>query len=236
MATLFEMLTRKKQQPTPVVQAQSEETKHYNPLRAKIGGVVRINTIDLENLNFIVRSIREIRTTIDGQVFYMADYDLLARPVSGPEVKQRLRLVPNGDSDTCDIVLLNFVADFPYDQPYHQGLSWDNNQGEAVEGDAKFWRVGDVHDPWEVETASLMDKNGDGKVDANEVRKGHLTYWDFWRDTKDTDGVDIREFYIVEMDGVVKRNSQGDITKTIGSGQFQIWRGSQIAANRVSIS
>lgn len=238
MATLWEILNRKKQvtpvnaPPTPV------ETRYYNPLGLQIGNSVKVGTLDYEDYNFVLRSIREIKSTYNGQTSKIADYDILARPVNSDAIRLRLRLVPLAEPDkdlTHDVLLLKFVADFDYDKDYHDGLAFDKNQGVAQEGDDTFWRVQDVKEPWEAKTASLADLDNSGKVDDSEVRNGSLTYWDFWRETQDADNQKVTEFYFVEMDGIVHKNDQGETTNLEGSGKFDIWRGCKIAANRIKV-
>ena len=223
MPTIWEMLTKRKQEEEVRV---SQEELFYNPLAAKIGNHVKIRTIDLEDHSFQITAIRVVERNIDGQVFKYADYDLLCRPLSGDPIRKRIRLVPMEDTDgdlTHDVLLLNYLDGFGYDEPFHKGLAFDQNGGEFYEqsNDATYWRVNDVEPEWFCEVATLKDENSDGFVDETEVDRSNMDYWDFWRETIDDDEQTVTEFYIVEMNK--------------DSGWFDIWVGRSIDPNRIEV-
>jgi hypothetical protein len=197
MGTLWEKLTKTKvTPPPPPAPVKPEFQLKYNPLKLERGQGVRIDTLDTDGLDFNVTNVREVRRKLDGESYPIVDYDLLARPIGKPEVRKRLRLVPVEDADKghdYDAILLNFVDKFPYDKGYHDGLAFDQNQGEAQEGDDKFWRVNDVHDSWTATTFTVLPGHSTPK-------QGRLEYWDFWRKTKDADERDVTEFYDVDLE------------------------------------
>src|SRR5262245_14321283 len=87
--TLWEMFMERLEGPV--------ELQFYNPLKAKIGSGMTIDEVELRDLNFFLKEIREYRRTIDGRQFVFVDYVLLARPLNGGDVWRRLRLSPVDD-------------------------------------------------------------------------------------------------------------------------------------------
>src|SRR5687767_14756910 len=74
------------------------ELKFYNPLKARVGNAVSVDTFDLREYNFFLQEIREYKRSIHGREFQLADYVLLARPLGGEDVLLRLRLNPVADA------------------------------------------------------------------------------------------------------------------------------------------
>jgi len=215
MPTLWEILTKKKEVEKPL------ESLYYNPLELRIGNIVKIDTVDFENLNFSLNSLREVKRKVDGNNHTFVDYAFLAKPYDGDTVNRRLRIVPveNGDKGfNFDIILFNKISECGYDKPFHDGL---NGQQEFKEGEDTYWRVNDLLEEWVADVAILSDEDQSGKVDVDEIKYSKLKYWDFWRETEDDGGSKILEFYIVEMDE---------------SGYFQFWLGHKIDASRVIVS
>ena len=212
MATLWDKLTKKKA-PEVIV-----ENTIYNLLSARINDAVKINTVDLEIDRFVVKTIREVKRRVNGQDFILADYDV----ASDKMLRIRLNPADNPDSKlTHDVILFAKLGDdMPYDKAFHEGLAYEENKGEFTEGDATYWRVNDQKKPWNAKTVVLRDLDNSGKVDTNEAVEGELTYWDFWRNTKDEADNEVTEFYIVEMDG---------------DGVFTFWVGTQIDPLRIVI-
>ena len=237
MATLLEIwFGKNKKQKTKITPV---EWRFYNPIETEGGDKVRcevnnfrIDTLDYAGINFKVKAIREVKRTIGGKNFFVADYDLLGVPLKGEPVSLRLRLIPLEQTDgslAFTAILLKKLDTFGYNQEYHQGLAFENNQGEAQEGDKTYWRVNDEKNSWQAKVALLSDDDKSGKVDENEVKRSDLTYWDFYAKTEDADKKSILEYYIVEMDGYV--DDQG----AHGSGEFTIWIGPEINQERISV-
>jgi len=229
MPTLWEMLTKKKEpEETPL------ELQFQNPLQLRINATVRLDVIDgdqdLSGLQFSVRQIREVKRTIEDEVFYFVDYDLVARELTGGGmVRKRLRLIPLQDPDadqTHSVMLLNLLDEFEYHQEYHESLDYEKNGGEVAELNedgtvaATWWRPEGLRDPWIAETAYIRDADSDGKVEEDEIKIGTLEYRDFGRDTEDEGGNTITEWYLVEMDE---------------NGYFEIWIGKEIDPLRISV-
>src|SRR4051794_21836626 len=118
--TLWEMLVDRIRGPV--------ELRYYNPLRAKVGGSVMVDDIDLKDLHFFIKEIRAYRRTVGGRQFFSTDYVLLARPLEAANVWLRLRLNPVEDPDaaggmTYHVLLLRLDDEFGYDEAFHKVVS-----------------------------------------------------------------------------------------------------------------
>lgn len=220
MPTLWQILTQEKTPTTPL------EFEYHNPLKLRVGNQLKINTLELEDCMINVTSIREVRRRIDGVDYFVADYDITAKKPFGSTdkpIKKKLRLVPLENKEGSidhSVLLLNLLDEFIYNKEFHEGLDYSQNQGEFKEGDDMYWRVNDVKSEWNANTVTMTDRDGDGTLEAQEIKRGKLTYWDFWRETVDEGNNKILEFYIVEMNE---------------DGYFQIWVGSEIDPTRVEV-
>jgi hypothetical protein len=216
MPTLWEILTKKKKNETPL------EFKFCNPLKARVGNSVKIDTPEYANMFFTIQSIRQVDRKVEGESHLFPDYDLKCQPFDGDPVQLRLRLIPGEPDGEIDhsVVLLKLIDECPYDKAFHDGLAFEENKGEFLEGDATYWRVNDVKEEWVAKTSLLQDINKNGKIDQDEVKHGSINYWDFWRETEE-DGNKFVEFYIVEMDK--------------DTGYFTFWIGRTVAPALVSV-
>ena len=217
MPTLWEILTG--------ADEEEVESQFTNPLHVCIGNQVGIDTLELEDMNFNVRALREVTRHVDDKEFQYADYILVACPFGGGDtVKKKLRLVPldeHSDGKMTHFALLfDLLDEFKYHEDFHKGLAFEN-KGEFTEGDNMYYRVNDLQAPWECTIKHISDLDGDGEVEMDEVEDAAMTYWDFWREFDDEGGNKVLEFYIVEMDN--------------DSGWFQIWIGKEIDQHRVEI-
>lgn len=235
---LYEVLLRKigiiGDTPTKRTEDQkSQEEKIYNPIGCKIGGVVKIDSIDLRDHRFIVREIREYAIGVGGSKHRMVDYVLLSRPIGKSDFTVRLRVVPNPDSNsriTHRAMVLSLYDDLAYNEGLHDVVR-DDTLKFVVDDDKsdadptndvheEFWRVNDVHQSYASQVKVLHDNDGDGKVEASEVSKLEVEFWDYSRMTE-MDGIEVEEFIFVEMN---KQN-----------GWFQIWRGAEVIPERVEV-
>lgn len=196
MATLWNYIVKGKK--------RAEEDKIYNPLSVYIGTAMKINTLDLEHLIFRIKDISELKHTIDNKNFYFCDY-LIESNTNQGNIEYKLRLVPNGEK--WDVILLKKIAECGYDKNFEEGLAFESNNGVFVEGDAEYWRVNDVKNEWH---ASIINKKG----------KTNISYWDFWRETVESD-VKILEFYYVEKDE--------------RTGYFEFWVGPKVSPERIQL-
>jgi len=232
---LYEVLLRKiglwgsdPSQPAEVDKAQ--EDLIYNPIGCKIGGVVKIDSLDFRDHRFTVREIREYSLSLGGNKHRMVDYVLLARPIGKPDFTCRLRIVPNPDSKsktTHRALLMSLYDDLAYNEGLHEVVK-DDTKKFVIDDDTdpnnivhdEFWRVNDVGTSYVSNVKILADLDGSGKVDESEVSKGSVEFWDYSRNT-DMDGVEVEEFVFVEMD---KKD-----------GWFKVWRGAEVNPERIDV-
>lgn len=208
---LYEIILRKLgwwKDPPPEVQ----ETKVYNPLNAKVGSSVVIDTLDYRGRNLFVKEVREV--AVGGDKF--TDYVLVSKDTKG-DLTARLRLVPGADA-----VLLTLLEQMGYSEDFHNIVK-DESGKFNVEEDGRtdeYWRVADVKIPHTAVVTTMQDDDGNGRVDANEVKTENVEFWDYSRLTQ-IEGVQKEEFVFVEMNGE--------------NGWFQIWRGVQINPDSVRV-
>lgn len=235
MAKLYEVLLRKvglmKPEEKPKVVA--EEEKIYNPIGSKIGGVVKVDVLDFRQHRFTVKEITEYVTQQNGVDHKMVDYTLLSRPRGQEDFRIRLRMLPDPNKRsalTHKAIILTQYDDRAYDEGLHQVVQ-DLSKKFIVNDDKmdtdptnddhfEYFRVGNVDTTYTAKLKNLKDEDGDGKVEANEVSRGEIDWWDFSRLTE-FDGVETEEFLYVEM------NKQG--------GWFQIWRGVEVNPERIDV-
>ncbi len=208
--------------------AGPQEFKYYNPLRARVGSPVTLDTVELRDLNFFLREVRAYRRQIEGREFPFADYVLVARQLDGDEVVCRVRLVPAaggaGRGEDHDVLLLRLYDDRSYDEGLHNVVRDTTGKFEVLEDGhvtEEYWRVNDVLEPYKAEVAVLRDVNEDKTVQADEVERLRLEYWDYWRETPDEAGTPSVQYLFVEMDA--------------DNGWFQLWRGQAIDPRRVTV-
>lgn len=220
---LYEILLRKigwiKDKPPEV-----QEQKIYNPIGAKVGGSITIDSLDYRGMTFFIKEIREYDVRMGGQHKFV-DYVLLARPLGKPDVWARLRLVPTADSKTRythRAVVLQLYDEMGYSEDFHNVVKDESKKFVVDDHDKnlheEYWRVNDVGLSYNANVKSLKDDNSDGKVSADEVKHSQIEFWDYSRMT-DIDGLETEQFVFVEM--------------SKDNGWFQIWRGTEIDPHQV---
>ncbi len=217
--TLWEILKSKLAGPV--------EAQVYNPCHAKIGSAVTINDLGLADANFFVKQIRQYRRTIEGREFLFVDYVLLARALKGEETWIRLRLNPVDDPDraagmTHNALVLRLYDEMAYSEDLHKVVTDDTKKFQVLE-DGKvteeFYRINDVTGSYKSQVVIVEDADHDKQASPDEVAREEIEYWDYWRETKEGNGPAFNEFLFVEMN--------------TGNGWFQLWRGREIALERV---
>lgn len=199
---------------------KSPEDLIYNPIGCKVGGVVKIDSLDFRDHRFTVKDIREYSLSLNGKQHRMVDYTLLARPIGKPDFACRLRIVPNPNSKsstTHRALLMTLYDDLAYNEGLYE-IVVDDTKKFVIDNDSdpeniihdEFWRVNDVG-------ASYV---ANVKVLAELVSRESIEFWDYSRNT-DVDGVEVEEFVFVEMEK--------------GSGWFKIWRGSEVNPERIEV-
>ena len=231
---LYEVLLRKVglwNEPKNTVVSQEE--KIYNPIGCKIGGVVKIDSLDFRDYRFTVQEIEQLIVNKDGTNHSMVDYSLLARPIGQPDFECVLRIVPETNSRSSvshRAILLSLYDSMAYDEGLHNVVKSDDKKfvidDDKSDDDPtndehlEFWRVNDVGTSYVARVTNLSDTDGDGKVDESEVSSHQVEFWDYSRMT-DIDGVEVEEFVFVDM------NKE--------TGWFDIWRGTEVNPERIDV-
>jgi hypothetical protein len=206
---------------------KSKEELIYNPIGCKVGGVVKIDSLDFRDHRFTVKEIQEYSISFGNghPTHRMVDYVLVARPIGKPDFTCRLRVVPNPDSKsvtTHRTLLMTKYDDLAYDEGLHQ-IVQDDTKKFVIDDDSdpnnivhdEFWRVNDVGTTYKSNVKILTEVEGSINESFVEV-----DFWDYSRMT-DMDGVEVEEFVFVEMD---KKD-----------GWFNIWRGSEVNSDRIEV-
>jgi len=217
--TVWEMLSGRMKGPV--------ELQITNPLKLKLGTAVQIKDIDLKDLTFYTKRILEYKRTIGGETFIFTDYDLLARPLGGDDVKVRLRLNPRANPDevaglTHNVVLLKLYDEVGYNEDLHRVVTDTTKMFEVLENglcSERYWRINDVQDSYKPEV--LVATEGSKAIDVSDLDRLHLEYWDYWREIKDEAAQTFVQYLFVEMD--------------TDNGWFQLWRGSEIDPLQVTV-
>jgi len=218
---LWEMLVAKLHAPV--------EFQYYNPLKAKVGNAVTIDEMDLRDLNFFIKEVREYKRSISGQQFLFVDYVLLARPLGGEDKWVRLRLNPVDDPErvaglTHQVLLLHLDDEMAYNEELHKVCNDTTKKFQVLQDGAvkeEFFRINDVTGSYKARVSVLKDLDSDGTVEESEVRKTNIEYWDYWREYKDEAGQPVTEFLFIEMDA--------------SNGWFQLWKGQEVDPQHVLV-
>ncbi len=219
--TLWEILLDKFSGPS--------ELHYYNPLKARIGVSVTIDTVEMRDLNFFLQEIREYKRRIGPQEFTFVDYSLLARPLHGDDVSMRLRLNPIADPQKAggreyNVLMLRLDDEMEYAADFEKllndktGLFQIRQDGVVKE---EFQRMYGLKTPYQATVSYLRDVNQDHRIERDEIDTLELKYWDFSRQIKDEAGQPLEEYLFVEMDGQ--------------TGWIQIWCGCELDPRKVVV-
>ena len=58
----------------------------------------------------------------------------------------------SSEVSSSTVGITGFLDVFAYSKEFHEGLSFDNSQGEFQEGEALYWRVNEEKDAWKEES------------------------------------------------------------------------------------
>jgi hypothetical protein len=219
--TLWEILLDKFSGPS--------ELRYYNPLKARVGVSVTIDTVELRDLNFFLQEIREYKRRIGPQEYTFVDYSLLARPLGGDDVALRLRLNPIADTQRSGgrayhVLMLRLDDEFEYSADFEKllndksGVFQIRQDGVVTE---EFERLHGLKSPYTATVSYLRDINQNHQIERDEIDTLELKYWDFSREIKDEAGQPLEEYLFVEMDGQ--------------TGWIQIWRGCALDPQKILI-
>lgn len=219
--TLWEILLDKFNGPS--------ELLYYNPLKARVGVSMTIDTVELRELNFFLQEIREYRRRIGPQEYTFVDYSLLARPLGGDDVAVRLRLNPIADTQRSGgreyhVLMLRLDDEFEYTKDFENLLNDPSGLFQVRENDVvteEFERMHGLKSPYRATVSYLRDINQNHHIERDEIDRLELKYWDFSRQIKDEADQPLDEYLFVEMDGT--------------TGWIQIWRGSELNPQKVIV-
>jgi hypothetical protein len=205
------------------------EMRYFNPLKARIGVSVTIDTVELRDLNFFLQEIREYRRHIGPQEFTFVDYSLLARPLKGDDVAIRLRINPIADKARSagkdyNVLMLRLEDEMEYSKEFEKLLNDKSGLFQIREDDEvkeEFSRMYGLKSPYKATVSYLRDINQDHKIERDEIDTLELKYWDYSRQITDEAGQPLAEYLFVEMDGE--------------TGWIQIWRGVEMDPNKVIV-
>jgi hypothetical protein len=203
----------------------------YNPLKLNIGNTVQVGDPDLRDLVFNCTGIREYTRRCGGQRHQFADYDLIARPYNADPVRVRLRLNPLANPDpvsglTHNVVVLRLYYECGFQDAVKARLENAVNAGTGEfeidwNGKRKYFRMGGLQTPYQADVKFLEDRDGNGRVDVDEVRTFGVQYWDYHTELLNEANQKYTEYLFVE--------------KNTSDGWWQLWRGSEVIPDRVSV-
>jgi hypothetical protein len=209
--TIWEMLTQGES-----VRPEAPKPQIYNPLAAKAGSLITVHTAEFatQQQPLTVETVSEVRRSIGSQTFYFSDY-----PLAGAPKKLKLRVsAPSGMKAVPDhVVVLHLHDEMAYDKAKEINFEGvlNNDAGDFRIDDedgtppADYLRINDVRRPYE---ATVLNLDGSTR---------QVTYWDYWRTTKDEAGNEVTEFLFVERDD--------------DNGWFQLWRGTDVPPEVVTV-
>lgn len=192
-----------------------------NPLKLRIGDLIRIDELDLKGLDFCVGGILEYERVESKETFLFTDYDLLARSMGKDDVKLRLRLNPLKEADqsaglTHSVVVLKLYDELNYTEEFHKVVTDTTETFEVLENGVcteRYWRMGSGKEPYKAVITELC-KGNKASTYRSELIRRNIEYWDYNREIKDEAGQSLIEYLFVEMDST--------------TGYFQLWKGPEI--------
>lgn len=205
---------------TPEPPPPIPEEQVFNPYNAKIGKTtLMVNSLDLREYTFVVQGISEYKLDYGKKKFNFVDYSCRSTLQQGEPLNILVRVYPSETAGIAhQVLVLKQWDQVDYDEDFKKMLE-DEQFNTMLDGqvEASFWRINDVKTPYEARVTHLS-KNGDVvDSDANEN-----WYWDYWRETKDEGGSEVKEFLFVDWD-------KGD------TGRFTIWRGEEVGPSHINV-
>ncbi|CAE7860254.1 RARS [Symbiodinium microadriaticum] len=215
--TIWDIITgRNKRDMTPL------ELQYHNPLEARVGQTIRLqHEPGLSGINFNVEKMAVYETKVGREKFYHTDYFLRGVTIGMEKpLRFRLRLTPDEDETNeirCKVQVLHLYDEMGYDEEFETNvlcsesndflINYDDEGNELPEDAARqYWRNntpdGCQHalDPYTSRCTVLMDTDGDGTIEDDELERFDVTYWDYSRLTDNEQGQEITEFLTIEKD------------------------------------
>ncbi len=167
------------------------EFKFFNPLKAKLGDFVSIETAELGGKNLALAEIDIYKREILDEKFEFANY-ILREGDNWVHLRIFPLTNPNPYSHKhCDVMVVFPDFEMPYDQNFHEVilpsgiLEVKDDKGSLI---ATYTRRENLKDPILAEVAVIDHTDNQPKIE-----QWHC--WDFERDTSEG-----KEYYFVEMD------------------------------------
>lgn len=204
----------------PVPQVPFEE-QYENPAKLRIGGVISLNTIDYNNLVFIVQDLWNWTRVINGKNRAFTDYRVRAvSHDSRDDVELLIRIIPRENPEhnfTHHFVILKKFFECGWqDEAERVGIleAVNDPNGELVwqrdtPEEARFWRI-NTKNAYECSVDIVLE---------SEIDHQQYKLWDFHRETKDEANQPLIEYLFVHQN--------------MGSGDFEAWRGEEVDPSRI---
>lgn len=199
--TLFDRLINGKKVP---------EKELYNPLQAEIGNLFRIDVLKLRNMPpRKLKGVIEYTRTEAGNSHQFCDYLFYPDKVI-PETKLRLNPKPNPDDGMpYDCLLLTHDCKEGWVPELDAALRDTTGKFEVTDptGVKKYLRLPPADRsgrPYAADVKTLIDLNGDDKIQVNEIKLSKVEYFDFYRECQDEAGQPYHEFLFVDFDPLYK--------------------------------
>lgn len=181
----------------------------YNPLNKQVGDAVTFRDADLSSLEAVVEQQSTTKCTVDGETFFLSDYELLAKSTDETAhladndgfVRLRLRCIPTEDGMLETIV---FQA-----QRLDEGANWLFDElvkrpGAVMLRDASggfqhgFTRLENATEAYTGIRATIGDPTR-GEAAASEIGHFEILSLDYERETKDAAGDAFTQWGLVEF-------------------------------------
>lgn len=181
--------------------------KPYNPLNAKIGSPLSIDSFGVRGSIFTIHEMWEYKRKVNDKTLTFTDYILRSE-----DTYLKLRYLPVENPDT--VLTHNVLLLSKYDE-----MAWCESLDEAcrcgsgeliINDEDTYWRMNDVKDSYLAKVTVIKDK----------TEKITVEYWDYHRDTLDEAQQQYTEYLFVELDDDTKMQT--------------MWRGVEIEASSVT--
>lgn len=219
-------------EPYGVPHSQRNKMIYSNPLNISFENTVKLDDIDLSNVNFRLSSIEEATIDLNKEKFVVVDYNLQGVAHSQistsdgkfKEHNVKLRVMADDsllNESKCRVLLLTKFDELEYDEGFLNHLN-DESKKFNIEDDLddenpdndifeEFWRCNDVGVPYFAKVKFI--KNFKESTYTKE-------FWDYSRITK-IEETEVEEYIYVEM------NKE--------TGFFTLWRGTEMLAKNISV-
>lgn len=193
----------------------------FNPLHARVGSGLRIDSPEYLGKEF---SIRELLEYDFGRGDKVSCY--VATSVDdGSAIRVRLQM---DDGQMRSIACR--LHDELDAEPGIEGAVADRGgifvitRHDKNDEEERYTRINDLRVPREAKISKLSDANGDGEITPNEKESWSAKTWDYSRKTE-VDGVTVREYLFVERTKLAAEPVP----------RFRIWRGLAVVPERISL-